>query len=333
VHGNIESSWPIHGSVVVSGGTVYLAAGRSSYVNGGLHFYALNAETGQPRLSATFETADSESSRSGFEAGRPSNVLLQGAANDLIVHDGESLYLKNLRLDPGDLSVHPTIWPYTQFTKQRPWEKDFGESPLVSTGGFLDDSLYDRTAYIFGQQDSARKLAFSDNLLVGLRWSDINNRILLHNHFFEVGRNRYTVFARKRSATATQTDRPAARPVDLWAREVDVRLSAMALTGNAIFIGGSPMPREEDPSPALALRSIRGEEGGVLLRLGLKDGSVSKLCDLPSPPVWDGIAINREGLFVTLRDGKVIRFGLRDSRKAAPERETRQETGKGDYKE
>nr|MBC8874528.1 PQQ-binding-like beta-propeller repeat protein [Planctomycetota bacterium] len=217
VHGNVESPWPIHGSVVVNDGAVYFAAGRSSYVGGGLRIYALDAESGKPRHSATFDTADAESDRSGFESGRPSNQLLRGAANELLVHDGDNLYLKNLRLDAKHLSVHPTVWPYTQFTKQPPWEKDFGESPLVSTGGFLDDTFYDRTSYIIDQQHSARKIAFTDDLLVGLRWDEANSRMLLHNHFFQLGRDRYTIFARKRSAGKSKGDQPRARSApDLW---------------------------------------------------------------------------------------------------------------------
>jgi hypothetical protein len=270
----------------------------------------LDAETGQPRKSATYATAELESSKSGFEEGRPTNQLLRGAANDLLVHDGEALYLKNLRLDPEDLSVHSSVWPYTQFTRQLPWEKDFGESPLVSTGGFLDDSLYDRTAYILGQRDSARKLAFDDDVLTGLRWDESNDRMLLHNHFFEVGRNRHTIFVRKRTPGLPPGGRPKDRQAaETWAQEVDVRVGAMALAGNAVFVAGAPMfPDGEDPSAEFVLRSLRGEEGGVLLRLDRKDGTPSNLCELPSPPVWDGIAVSRQGLFVALRDGKVLRF-------------------------
>jgi hypothetical protein len=53
---------------------------------------------------------------------------------------------------------------------------------------------------------------------------------------------------------------------------------------------------------------IRRETGGILLRLDLKDGASSKAGDLGAPPVWDGIAISRQGLILTLQDGKVIRF-------------------------
>jgi hypothetical protein len=305
VRANVESPWPIHGSVIVSDGAVYFAAGRSSYT-GGLQFYALDADSGEPRRHTAYETADAESSRSGFESGRPSNALLSGAANELLVQDGSNLYLKNLRLNVDDLSVHATVWPYTQFTKQPPWEKDFRESPLVSTGGFLDDSLYDRTSYILDQRHSARKIVFTDDLLVGLRWDESNSRMLLHNHLFQLGRNRYTLFSRERSGKGNEGP-PSARPAaDLWAQEIDVRPAAMAMTGNAVFVAGLPMPGGDNPSAESVLRSLRGEDGSVLLRVNRKDGAPSELCKLPSLPVWDGIAVSKQGLFMTLQDGKVL---------------------------
>ena len=184
--------------------------------------------------------------------------MLREAANGLLVHDGNNLYLKNLRVDAQDLSVHPTVWPYTQFTKQPPWEKDFGESPLVSTGGFLDDTLYDRTSYILDQRHSARKIAFTDDLLVGLRWDEANNRMLLHNHFFQLDQNRYTIFVRNRSAERSQGGQPRGRSApDLWEQEIDVRVAAMAMTGGAVFVAGVPMPVGEDLSAEFALQSIR----------------------------------------------------------------------------
>ena len=46
-YGNVESAWPVHGSVVVKNGVVYFAAGRSSYLDGGLTFFALDAISGE----------------------------------------------------------------------------------------------------------------------------------------------------------------------------------------------------------------------------------------------------------------------------------------------
>ena len=35
--GQLESAWPLHGSVLVNDGTLIVAAGRSSYLDGGIH--------------------------------------------------------------------------------------------------------------------------------------------------------------------------------------------------------------------------------------------------------------------------------------------------------
>ena len=45
-YGQIESVWPVHGSVLVQDGMVYFAAGRSSFLDGGIIVYALDAKTG-----------------------------------------------------------------------------------------------------------------------------------------------------------------------------------------------------------------------------------------------------------------------------------------------
>ena len=311
VRGTTESSWPVHGSAVVGDGVVYVAAGRSSYVNGGLRFYKLDAETGKQLQGATYETAEIESKQSGFESGKPNNMLLQGAANDLLVYDGRNVYLRNLRVDPKDLSVHAIRWPYTPFTKD-PWEKDFAGSPLVCMSGFLDDSLFDRSGYILNQQYPARKLTFSDKLVVGLRWEARNatpGRLLFHEGLYEIGRNHYTVFASKRDMASQPAGRAAGKlKSDQWAQNVDVRASALALTRNAVIVAGSPMSRDGNVSAEFALQAVLGKEGGVLLRLNAVDGTPAEICKFSAPPVWDGIAVNKQGLFVAQQDGKLVKL-------------------------
>ena len=51
-YGQLESPWPVHGSVLVQDGVVFCAAGRSSYLDGGLVLYRLDARTGK-ELSQT----------------------------------------------------------------------------------------------------------------------------------------------------------------------------------------------------------------------------------------------------------------------------------------
>ena len=48
--GQLESAWPIHGSVLIKNDTAYFCAGRSSYLDGGFFIYGLNAS---PARSST----------------------------------------------------------------------------------------------------------------------------------------------------------------------------------------------------------------------------------------------------------------------------------------
>jgi len=304
--GNIESAWPVRGSVVVDDGAVYFAAGRTTYIDGGLRFYALDAETGAPRHAAVRSTAGEGRGAAGAE--------LRGTLNDLFVQEGANLFVKNLCLDTATFGFKAEPWPYTPWTKQ-PWEGDFKESPLVSITGFLDDTLYDRSCYILDQRHSARLLSFSDDLVVGVRWAAGNmvpGRLLFHEGFFETGRNHYTVFARSR--------RPAAPPAgkkgpvsaaDVWAHRVPVRVEAMTLAGDAVFVAGPPMAPGGTPAPADVLKSLRGERGALLMRLNRSDGAAVKVCELPARPVWDGIAVGADSVFVAMRDGSIMRLQKR----------------------
>jgi hypothetical protein len=246
---------------------------------------------------------------------------LQGAANDLFVHDGTGLYLKNLRLEPKTFRLQAATWPYTPWTKE-PWEQDFKHSPFVSVTGFLDNSLFDRSSYLLNQRHSARMLVFNDDLLVGVRWGKHDatlGRLLHADGFFEIGRNQYTVFARKRWPAEKQNGASGAAPAaDQWSQTVEIRIGAMALAGDTLFAAGTPLSRDVTPDPEFALRALRGEEGGSLIRLNMADGVAAKVCELPSPPVWNGIAISKQRLFIALRDGKVMNFGRRTAPRPAP---------------
>ncbi|KPK48168.1 MAG: hypothetical protein AMK72_07390, partial [Planctomycetes bacterium SM23_25] len=46
-YGQVESAWPVHGSVLVEDGAAYVAAGRSSYLDGGVYLYRLDPLTGK----------------------------------------------------------------------------------------------------------------------------------------------------------------------------------------------------------------------------------------------------------------------------------------------
>ncbi|MBI5724775.1 MAG: PQQ-binding-like beta-propeller repeat protein [Planctomycetes bacterium] len=80
VRGQVESSWPVHGAVLVENGVAYVSAGRHTAADGGIYLYALDAKTGN----------------AAWENKALSEV---NAINDIFLAEGEELYLDQLDID------------------------------------------------------------------------------------------------------------------------------------------------------------------------------------------------------------------------------------------
>ena len=137
-YGQVESTWPVHGSVLVLDGLVYCTAGRSSFLDGGIHVYALDARTGLPRHAAVVRGPWPDIARNKGHA-----FSMEGARSDLLVCDGELLYMGQVVMD--------------RTLKQIPREpgalgyKETGLH-LSATGGFLDDSGFDRLYWMYARR-------------------------------------------------------------------------------------------------------------------------------------------------------------------------------------
>ena len=102
VFGQLESAWPVHGSVLVQNDRAYVSAGRSSFLDGGLYYFALEPETGKLLHEARVESPRPDVSR---EAGLPYDM--EGTRTDILVGDGEDIYQFFVRFNP-DLTRQDT---------------------------------------------------------------------------------------------------------------------------------------------------------------------------------------------------------------------------------
>jgi len=155
----IESVWPVHGSVLVLDDTVYVTAGRSTYLDGGIFMYALDAATGQVRGQTTICSAhpDADEGKNGpagmtkkltqnatdpktFQAPDLSDAFSMkgGTTTDILVSDGESLYLRIFAFDRKSLR-----------------RKSAGNH-LFSTTSLLDDGENHRSHWLIGTGDFSR---------------------------------------------------------------------------------------------------------------------------------------------------------------------------------
>ena len=79
-----ESVWPVHGNVLIMNGTLYFAAGRNAFLDGGLVIYRLKPETG-------VMLSERDICMLGGDGRQPSSLRLQmdAAMPDILSSDGE----------------------------------------------------------------------------------------------------------------------------------------------------------------------------------------------------------------------------------------------------
>jgi outer membrane protein assembly factor BamB len=272
--GQLESAWPVHGSVLVQDGTVYFVAGRSSYLDGGLYLYGLDARSGEIRHQTRLEGPryDVDNIEQNYQ-------LPMGALPDILQGDGRLIYMRNLTFN-AELEQQ-------EIAPKKTTVRIFAKSSL------LDDSYFKRTPWSYGQSGYARLIVHDEKTACCVRMFD-SLRGLDPNVYFTPGKNGYLLFACDK-ATGKQT----------WAQRVRTRINAMVITENLLFVAGPPdVVDPEDP-----LGAFEGRKGGMLAAISRSDGKTVWEYTLDTPPVFDGMAAASGRLYMALRDGRIACFG------------------------
>jgi outer membrane protein assembly factor BamB len=282
----LESPWPVHGSVLIQDGVVYFAAGRSSFLDGGIYVYAVNPETGevlrQQRIdSLDPETEDMVECRLPYDM--PPDTL--GALPDVFVGDGSNVYMRHLKFDTTDLSYASAAM--TKTAKRGAYPATGGH--LTSVAGLLDDNWFNQTYWTVDGKAHSKLLVFDDNAAFGVKPFPGNAR---HSRaIFRPGSKGYTLFANERPKHQTR-----------WSIQIPVRIRAMVVAGSTLFVAGTPdVIDAEDPWSA-----IDGRKGGILCAISTADGKKLAEYPLKSPPVFDGIAAANGRLYISTIDGSVV---------------------------
>jgi len=325
----VESVWPVHGSVLVHDGVVYFAAGRSSFLDGGILVYGLDAATGKVRYHHRLEGPWPDITK---DIGRP--FAMEGALPDLLVSDGKDLYMGRIKFD-ARLNRLPTR------RESDLGELDMGANHLVATGGFLDDTGFDRLywmyskrwpGFYFSQQapKSGQLVVFDEGTTYAVKY--FYRRIQWSPAFFP-GEHGYLLFADANDnepaldergkpsvaidwlpkEAATDRHRRGGRGVEKgtgyvrtrpakWQQMVPLRIRAMVLAGDLLFAAGTPdVVDPKDPAAA-----IEGRKGARLQVFSAKDGSLVTSQALASPPAFDGMVAAGGRLYLSTTDGKVL---------------------------
>ncbi|MCA9062922.1 MAG: PQQ-binding-like beta-propeller repeat protein, partial [Planctomycetaceae bacterium] len=143
----LESLWPVHGSVLIRDDIVYCVAGRSNFLDGGLRLLRLRLNDGT-RVSENI--MDETNPETGNNLQEVLQILqMPVGLPDILSADDKFIYMRSQKFDfeGNRLEIGPNSGDFAQqASKQR------GEGAhLFAPMGFLDDSWFHRSYWVLGQ--------------------------------------------------------------------------------------------------------------------------------------------------------------------------------------
>ena len=305
IDGSLESAWPIHGSVLVQNGLVYFVAGRSSYLDGGIYVYGLDPTSGQVVYESRVSGRDPQTGEQPKEAVQ--GFDMPTGLPDVLSGDGQHFFMRDLMFD--------------RQCVQQPQ----GATHLFSHTGFLDDSWWHRSYWLFApefksgwggwhragnQYPAGRLLVFNDRVIFGFgrsvyprgnagQWTTGEYyRLFAANKSLLPPKPQPTPPARRRG----RRPYPESQVDYRWSYRPQEEVRAMVLTDKTLFVAG-PLGETHRSQEA-----FEGQQGIRLHAIATEDGRPLASYDLDSLPVFDGMVAVEGKIFLATKDGRVVCF-------------------------
>lgn len=143
----LESLWPVHGSVLIQNGMIYCVAGRSNFLDGGLRVLRLDLATGK-KLTETI--IDEKNPATGNNLQELLKVLqMPVGLPDVLSSDGEFVYMRSQKFDleGNRLEIGPVSGDFVEQGSAQTGEGVHLFAPM----GFLDDTWFHRSYWVNGK--------------------------------------------------------------------------------------------------------------------------------------------------------------------------------------
>ena len=307
--GQLESPWPVPGSVLVLGDTAYVAGGRQPLADGGLRVLALDPADGTVRWQTRIDTLPYKNYYGG--------TGLEFDGFDLLVAESAKP-----QADAADKPLAPAALP--DFVTLSRWRMDprTGAAEVVQESGFgyyragTGGVIAPRSSWTYGPRmdytssgpnpgkpDFVRVkprplVAFRDSMVIS---SSDDKQQLFRRDFTPAGAAAFN------DAWYNQRTVPRGASTKPGDRSRSQRLAAGAAWTVEAFEGG--VEGQGVAALVLAGKTVfaAGKQGGLCI-YAAADGRRLGRCDLP-PPVWDGMAAAGGMLYVSTADGRVMCLG------------------------
>jgi len=289
VRNQLESPWPVPGSVLVRDGCVYAFAGRSSFIDGGVYLLRLNARTGELQQRRQIYTRNAETGRQTVDD--VDSLHLAGLLYDIPSSSGDALFVREAHLSLDGEMVKEQL------------------SHLYSPGGFLDDAWWHRYSLVYGKRFKNGPGGNAPGRTGGAP----QGRVVVYDDrhvygYSELRGGRYRLACTPKVARGG----PKQQSPTVWSNvKCPVKVEAMALARAAGAQQGVAKRLVVAGPPARALTDIgvlRGGEGGLLAVVDAGSGEIVSQCSVESTPVFDGMGVSRGQVILSLSSGSVVAF-------------------------
>ncbi|MFZ5829834.1 MAG: PQQ-binding-like beta-propeller repeat protein, partial [Planctomycetota bacterium] len=302
--GQVESLWPVTGTPLVRSGTVYCTAGRSSFLDGGMVLCRLDLQTGKLLGETRFDDRDPNSGMQREET--VNDVELPGALPDVLVDDGQYIYLRDKVLDYDGM------------------EQDLHLPHLYSSAGLLDDQWWHRTSWLWGERNwgrasgwsvmpgirpSGRILVTDEATVFGYGRKNVQGNTLKGYHLFRADKQvkELNQKLKNNNVALAELQKPA-KVVYHWSREVPLLARGMALTPDTVFAAG---PIMEPADVGVNEPTFDGDSPSVLMAFSADDGRELASFPIDSQPVFDGLALAYGKVYMATVDGSIVCWAAR----------------------
>ncbi len=334
----LESVWPVSGSVLIQDGVAYALAGRSMFLDGGMRLLRLDPLTGK-KFSETI--LDDRDPRTGKNLqSRIQHKKMPVALPDILSSDGKFVYMRSQRfnLDGRRAVIDP----------EHQTDQEGEGTHLFCPTGFLDDSWFHRTYWIYGKNagegwaewsvaarlvPAGRILAFDDTHVYGYgrhpqylcNSSVLEYRLFAADKTFNPERAARINKIKIPQNTVNWKNRSKRPEPDLsavsrkWILEKpELIAKAMVLADQTLFVAGPPdVVDEEDiwgrtlePQVQAKLKAqsaaLEGQQGSLLWAVSAADGSKLAEYKLESVPAFDGMAAANGRLYLSMKNGCIL---------------------------
>ncbi len=306
----LESPLAISGSVLVLDDVVYFAAGRSSFLDGGIRLYGLDVRTGRQLYEKVVASGywdktvpfPAEPKPKGKSKGKAATKAkkIAGALSDILISNGKSIAMRHVQLSK-TLS-----------------EPAVGEV-LSSSKGLLDGSWFHRQPWKLGGE-TGQLIVHGDSATYSVinpyttlkrdrkgMYKQYNQVGHYHQKFTRYEKSFFPVGVTISAKSAARRREPAGAS---WSISEPFQPRAMVLAGQKLLLAGWLDAVAVELKTGRPLSKENPDPHDAVLRVySTKTGKRLSEYKLPCQPTFDGIAAARGQLFISMKNGKIVCMG------------------------